>query len=189
MKLNTVILETNPEFYTIWNYRREILVKQNQSLTIEEQKKKFEVEIKLVDSLLKAAPKSYWVWNHRRWILENGPTKLWEREFKVLDYMLDLDPRNFHGWDYRRYVVQTSSLVTPKQEFEYTTKKINQNFSNFSAWHYRSKVISAAFPDPNAFQEQITKDIELVRNAVFTEPSDQSAWFYQRFIFGKGLSF
>ncbi len=31
-------------------------------------------------------------------------------------------------------------------------------------------------------------DIELVRNAVFTEPADQSAWIYQKFLFGQQIN-
>jgi hypothetical protein len=94
--------------------------------------------------------------------------------------------RNFHGWDYRRYVVQKSKIVTPQEEFAYTQSKIQQNFSNFSAWHYRSKLLPLSFPleDIKRLDNQIANDLEFVQNAVFTEPADQSAWLYQRFLFG-----
>ncbi len=35
---------------------------------------------------------------------------------------------------------------------------------------------------------QLEKEIAFVRNAVYTEPEDQSAWFYQRYIFDLLLS-
>lgn len=34
----------------------------------------------------------------------------------------------------------------------------------------------------------MVKDVEFVRNAIFTEPADQSAWLYQRFVFDKLFS-
>jgi geranylgeranyl transferase type-2 subunit alpha len=184
--LTTRILIENPEFYTAWNYRREVLSAQMSLLDKEQVQNLLQEDIPLIDSLLKRVPKSYWVWNHRRWVLENCPKPLWETELNILNYMLDLDARNFHGWDYRRYVVSKSRISTPKQEFEYTTRKIHQNFSNFSAWHYRSKVMQSAFPDNDSYHAQIKSDVELVRNAIFTEPRDQSAWLYQRYLFRKG---
>jgi geranylgeranyl transferase type-2 subunit alpha len=137
------------------------------------------------DLLLKQYPKSYWLWNHRRWVLENCPVPEWRREVEILNKMLTYDPRNFHGWDYRRYVMGQSKISLPREEFEFTTQKIRQNFSNFSAWHYRSKLIPVAFT-PKEQAEIISKDLEFVRNAIFTEPRDQSAWLYQRYLLGKG---
>ncbi|KAJ3052948.1 hypothetical protein HK102_011804, partial [Quaeritorhiza haematococci] len=74
---------------------------------------------------------------------------------------------------------------TPSSEFTYTTTKIHQNFSNYSAWHYRSKVFASAFPEQDEREKAIEDDLELVRNAVWTEPGDQSAWLYQRWLMGR----
>ena len=150
------ILKINPEFYTAWNCRREILI-QIYTINRDEKQDLLQKEIRLTDILLKSSPKTYWLWNHRRWALENCPTPLWERELKLLEFMLDQDGRNFHGWDYRRYVIQASKISSPLKEFEYTTKKIAQNFSNFSAWHYRSKLLPVAFTDPDEYEKQLTK--------------------------------
>ncbi|KAJ3275464.1 hypothetical protein HDV01_000291 [Terramyces sp. JEL0728] len=181
----TKMLSTNPEYYTVWNYRREILASMLPTLDQEGQQETLKQDLSLLDALLLRAPKSYWVWNHRRWVLENMPTKQYDKELKIINYMLDLDSRNFHGWDYRRYVIG-KNVSTPEKEFEYTNTKIKQNFSNYSAWHYRSKIMPLVFQG-NALKNQIKTDIELVRDAVFTEPKDQSAWLYQRFLFGKKI--
>lgn len=149
------ILNINPEFYTAWNCRREILIE----ICSQDPQNKQEIllkEIKMTDYLLKQSPKTYWLWNHRRWALENCPTPLWDRELKLVEFMLNQDGRNFHGWDYRRYIVEKSKMTTTISEFDYTTQKIAQNFSNFSAWHYRSKLIKQAFSSKIDYANQIT---------------------------------
>ncbi|KAI8901010.1 hypothetical protein BC833DRAFT_548643 [Globomyces pollinis-pini] len=181
--LTTKLLTKNPEFYTVWNYRREILTALNAN-SPDKTQERCESELAFSESLLKIVPKSYWVWNHRRYILELCPVPLWSKELKIVTYMLDLDVRNFHGWDYRRYVVNASKNVNPIDEFHYTTKKIKQNFSNYSAWHYRSKLLPISF-EKAEIEKVMKDDLNLVRNAIFTEPKDQSAWLYQRYLFGR----
>ena len=196
--LTANMLMKNPEFYTIWNYRREIILRlygdaKMDSISDDVVQKVYEEELRMIESCLKTTPKSYWVWNHRRWVLETMLKPDWERELKLLNYMLDLDARNFHGWDYRRYVVAAMHRITSRDEFDYTTAKINQNFSNYSAWHYRSKLLTKAFSLDSIDSVEsergnaIRKDLELVRNAVFTDPADQSAWLYQRWLLGKEM--
>ncbi len=69
---------------------------------------------------------------------------------------------------------------TDKSELAYTTRKIESNFSNFSAWHQRSKVYeSMGAIDKSA-------ELEWVRNAMYTDPDDQSVWIYHRWLMGSG---
>lgn len=77
-----------------------------------------------------------------------------------------------------------------KQELEYSTVKIKQNFSNYSAWHHRAIMIPKVFASHKESTEflkngifLLTKDLELIRSAYFTEPFDQSAWFYLSWAF------
>ena len=96
-----------------------------------------------------------------------------------------------------------------QSEWEFTTKKIEQNFSNGSAFHMRSKLLpiliqldhcgvidpdsdsdidsdSAGNHDTGIFLAAKSKwfqeELELIRNAVFTEPDDQTSWWYFRFV-------
>jgi len=77
--------------------------------------------------------------------------------------------------------------MKPADELEYTYKKICQNFSNYSAFHLRSKLIPIVYPtsDEKQLFESLKKDFELIKNAVFTEPADQSPWFYHRWLLGR----
>ncbi len=104
--------------------------------------------------------------------------------------MLALDSRNFHGWGYRRTVVEAierlGDISMAEKEFEYTTKMIKTNLSNFSAWHYRSQLIPRLLNERNARREARAKfldgEFELITSALYTDPYDQSLWFYHQFL-------
>lgn len=152
------MLNLNPELYTIWNYRRDILL--NGGFERSERIKLIEFDLKMVMTFLRQYPKCYWVWNHRVWCLyelsESGDAN-WKFELMMVEKLLDLDARNFHGWQYRRIIVENMEkeagdtkkessaqdplLAITYKEYIYTTSKINKNISNFSAWHNRSKIL------------------------------------------------
>ncbi|KIM87553.1 hypothetical protein PILCRDRAFT_815105 [Piloderma croceum F 1598] len=201
--LTTRLLQVNPEFYTIWNYRRSIMLNGLfPPSSPEEINSLLASELSMTTAALKAHPKVYWIWNHRQWCLENVPEgpgqdgadfhgwrkANWDRELYVVEKMLDADARNFLAWNYRRYVLASMPIQRPKvSELTYTTRKIETNFSNFSAWHQRSKVYTSLWDsgslDPIKCQEE---EFELVRNAMYTDPNDQSVWMYHRWLVGSG---
>lgn len=156
----------------------------------------------MTTAALRVHPKVYWIWNHRRWCLENIPdgpggeggepqgwkTAIWEKEIFTVEKMLDADARNFHAWNYRRYVLASMPVRrTDMFEMAYTTKKIEANFSNFSAWHQRTKVLNSLWIngqlEPFKSKEE---EFDLVRNAMYTDPADQSVWMYHRWLMGSG---
>ncbi|KAF2228184.1 hypothetical protein BDZ85DRAFT_255555 [Elsinoe ampelina] len=134
LQLTTALLSQNPEFYTIWNYRRQILssvfstelssparpaspsqtpdaealnsAQREISLLIRE-------DLAFLLPLQKFNPKVYWLWNHRAWLLGQASAHLpittarqfWREELGLVEKMLGRDERNFHGWGYRREVV------------------------------------------------------------------------------------
>ena len=93
-----------------------------------------------------------------------------------------------------------------KTEWDFTTSKIQDNFSNGSAFHYRSKLLplvletrlssSSSDDDCSSSNDKISPSdryiamLSLARdewesillNAVFTEPDDQTPWWYHRFL-------
>lgn len=102
-----------------------------------------------------------------------------EGELQLCKEFLRADQRNFHCWNYRRAIHQRSQLP-PLTEFEYSTEKIQENFSNYSAFHHRSCFVKESGMDISALIEQ---ECSVIENAIFTEPDDQSAWWYQQFLF------
>uniref|UniRef100_I3J433 Geranylgeranyl transferase type-2 subunit alpha n=1 Tax=Oreochromis niloticus TaxID=8128 RepID=I3J433_ORENI len=182
LQLTQQLLSSNPDFATLWNYRREIL------LHLETVKLIYEAELSFTESCLKVNPKSYGSWHHRGWVSARLPRPDWARELTLCDRCLSLDDRNFHCWDYRRMVVKMSG-VPVDQELAFTDRLIGSNFSNYSSWHYRSTLLPLLHPEsPDPPPHLLLKPIpigSLVQNAFFTDPNDQSAWFYYRWLLGR----
>ncbi|KAI9104084.1 geranylgeranyltransferase type II [Phlyctochytrium arcticum] len=181
VSLTSQLLRLNPECYTAWNIRREALLALFPSMTDDKKMEICKEELSFTELLLRGNPKSYWVWNHRRWVLNTMPEPTWNIEYAMTNKFLDKDARNFHGWDYRRVVAQSWDKCTPSSELDFTTQKIKQNFSNYSAWHYRNKLLEQMYQGEE-LRKAIDADLILVKNAIFTEPEDQSAWLYYRWL-------
>lgn len=190
-----VVLDLNPELYTVWNYRREVL---EARMAAGEAARVAEVlvqELKLFTvGLLQRYPKSYAIWNHRRWVLENlgrvcdagMVAVVWGKELDTVHGMLARDPRNFHGWHYRRWVLATRegtgsnrSRGLLQQDYDYTTLALNKNFSNFSAWHQRAQLVPEMLRREMlpGFVESETRYLE---TCMWTDSSDSSYWLYLR---------
>lgn len=201
----TDLLMINPEFYTVWNIRRETLVALFDSSQLDKYKA-LNDDLKMVMLLLKRFPKCYWIYNHRLWCLKVlGEKADWIVELGIVSKLLSLDPRNFHGWQLRRIVVQSmesqdkskvDQLKINIQEFEFTTSKVNNNISNFSAWHNRSKLIPKIhqlyneteidldanlikyrdlFDDPLLL---LKHEIKLINTGMYVDVDDSSVWLY-----------
>lgn len=181
VKLTSKIIELNPDYYTLWNYRKSIVLDEaardgasGEALG--------EREFALVERALRRNPKSYCAWAHRLWTLRRG----WgdpRAELRLCAKFLDLDARNFHCWGYRAQVA--AMVPDARRDFDFCTAKIGENFSNYSAWHYRSKLapsLLAALPGDEERHGMVDAEFELLRQAFVTEPDDQSAWLYHRWL-------
>lgn len=176
LKSSEDLLRANPDIVTLWNYRKEIL------LRLKPSKEVIIDELYITEKCLQVNPKSYSAWYHRNWVIDNvDPSPDWHTELLLCTKYLKMDERNFHCWDYRQ-IVASKCQEPNENELKFTMEMIESNFSNYSAWHYRSKLFSAAGKD-----EECTKisELSLVESAAFTDPSDQSAWIYQRWLIGK----
>ncbi|KAF8687348.1 hypothetical protein HU200_043033 [Digitaria exilis] len=181
--LSFKLLEINPEAYTAWNYRKLAFQHNVKELSDPEAiRSAVDDELRVVEVALRQNPKSYGAWYHRKWLLNQKLTPVdSEREFGLLDKLLKVDARNFHGWNYRRFLARFMG-VPDEEELKYTMDKIGDNFSNYSAWHNRSILLSNLLIQQSkgfeSKQKVFSEEFELVTQALFTDPSDQSGWFY-----------
>jgi hypothetical protein len=73
----------------------------------------------------------------------------------------------------------SATEISIEDEVGFSNQKIEQNFSNYSAYHHRSTYLHLLSGNST---EILENEREMVRNAVFTEPDDQSAWIYYHYI-------
>ncbi|KAF6211792.1 hypothetical protein GE061_012307 [Apolygus lucorum] len=146
------VLSMNPDVYTLWNIRKEILLHMVEEKTIDEPVKVGEDELRLTEICLKINPKSYGAWHHRCWIIEHFPELDLKRELILCNKYLKLDARNFHCWDYRRFITSRLGL-SPEEELSYTMQKIEEDFSNYSSWHYRISEDGGKWTTVNSIKE------------------------------------
>ncbi|EIW85393.1 rab-protein geranylgeranyltransferase [Coniophora puteana RWD-64-598 SS2] len=202
-ELTQRVLRRNPEFYTVWNYRRQIMLNGLfPHSTPEDINFLLSEELKFTSLVLRTNPKVYWIWNHRRWCLANIPEgpivddnttqgwrqAAWDGELALAEKMLEADARNFHAWSYRRYILADMPAKRPEAtELAYTKKKIQSSMSNFSAWHQRSKTYTALWQSGALAEGKFEpEEFDLVHSALWTDPADQSAWIYHRWLIGQG---
>ncbi|KAJ2707661.1 Rab geranylgeranyltransferase [Coemansia sp. IMI 203386] len=184
------LLELNTELHTVWNYRREIFAHLDGWQDTEKKQQMLELELGFLLEIIMKNIKSYWMWNHRTWALSQLPAPSWDGELKLVAKLLAVDARNFHGWDYRRFVVskirETSDdpAAVDRSEFEFTTEQINKDCANHSAWHNRSKLLPAVLHELSQENRQkaIDKEVDLILNAIYTDPDDQNAWLYHEWL-------
>lgn len=182
LALTSKLLAKNPEYYTIWNHRRLIMLHLFDGPLTEDGLQQLDQQnlvprekhvatlltddLRMLIQLLLQFPKCYWIWNYRQWLLEQAERnlhgsmaiQLWQQELALVGKMLARDERNFHGWSYRRTVVASLERLTQKsmveEEYDYTTRMIRSGLKNFSAWHNRSKLI------PRLLDERQADEVE-----------------------------
>lgn len=93
LQLTSGVLTRNPDVFTLWNVRREYLLKLK-SEKREEVQETFTKDLQFTEQCLQVNPKSYSAWHHRCWILENITEPNWEHEVKLCTKYLQKDERN-----------------------------------------------------------------------------------------------
>lgn len=92
LELTGKILSVNPDLSTLWNIRRECILKMTSG--DEPDTSLFERDLGFTELCLQVQPKSYGAWHHRVWILENSPEPDWNREVNLCTIYLRKDERN-----------------------------------------------------------------------------------------------
>ncbi|SJX62282.1 related to Rab geranylgeranyltransferase alpha subunit [Sporisorium reilianum f. sp. reilianum] len=182
-------LRAHPKVYWIWNHRMWCLTQYPTSCT-PTATWAWERELKLVEKMLDLDPRNFHGWNCRRAILQHLALSILASDAATTAFAADqpaFPPLLSHP-----LIVASTTTAKPallslaEKELAYTLKKIESNFSNFSAWHQRTLLLphvwAAKQLDTAQIDTQVDAELELVKQAMYTDPSDQSVWFYHRWL-------
>jgi geranylgeranyl transferase type-2 subunit alpha len=174
LSLTRKCLERNPKAYGAWFHRKWCILKAGREEVV------LKKELGLCAVFLNLDERNFHCWNYRRFIVG---CLLGSRAGEIVlsdDQVLfgrqvggSIEEDKSGG-----VVDETKVLSLLESEFDFTTEKIEQNFSNGSAFHYRSKLLTHI----SKAKFSLENELELIHNAVFTEPDDQTAWWYLDFL-------
>lgn len=135
------LLQQNPEYYTVWNYRRRLLLdvftkelasgnnavsetptaqpgsaeQQQPTLTLAQHEIAMLVkeDLQFLIPLIKQYPKCYWIWNHRSWLLATAT----------------------------QHLPAQTALALWQGELALDSKMLALDSRNFHAWDYRRRIV------------------------------------------------
>ncbi|CCE65965.1 hypothetical protein TPHA_0N01840 [Tetrapisispora phaffii CBS 4417] len=188
LDLTSCVIDLSPAFYTIWNYRFNIVTAlMAVSGDIEAFLNK---ELDWLDEVTLNNPKNYQIWSYRQALLEVHPNASLKRELPVLEMMIDEDTKNYHVWSYRKWCVQKFNDFT--NEFQFADSLIEKDIYNNSAWTHRMFVLKNLTSNKNEdnWNEQLKKEtidfeIEYAKQKITLCPQNVSSWNYLRGILDK----
>jgi geranylgeranyl transferase type-2 subunit alpha len=173
-----------PKCYWIWNHRYWTLKQVSEKLDTDAARNYWNQELGLVGKMLGRDSRNFHGWDYRRFVIAEL-RKLAKAETKHQAGSTD-EAGEGTLQDKTTSMIQQADQSITESEYAYTTKMIKSNLSNFSAWHNRSKLIPRLLDERQADQQARRKlfdeELTLIQSAVFTDPYDQSLWYYHQFL-------
>ena len=150
-----------------------------------------QAELALTAQFLELDERNFHCWNHRRFVVaclaaaeanqgdESKTEYVYTGQWAEPAMGIQLVPPATSGASPPQPI--TDELL--QTEWDFTTGKIQDNFSNFSAFYYRSQLLPRYLRIADDTLSVWQEELQLIENAVCTEPDDQTAWWYQALLF------
>ena len=168
-------LMRNPKSYATWHHRRWAVASGFCSL---------EREIQLVEKLLDADDRNFHGWGYRQFIAQRMGMPA-ERELDYTMKKIEQNFSNYSAWHYRTALLPVLHTSTDVEQsiisstIEQEQGHLENKEENTSTSGGVPTSVSAAVP-----AEVLDNEFEVLKQALYTEPSDQSGWLYHRWLLG-----
>ena len=174
LQLTAEIIDVAPAFYTIWNYRFNIV--RHMMSESEDTVLYLNKELDWLDEVTLNNPKNYQIWSYRQSLLKLHPSPSFKRELPILKLMIDDDSKNYHVWSYRKWCCLFFSDF--QHELAYASDLIETDIYNNSAWTHRmfywvnaKDVISKV---------ELADELQFIMDKIQLVPQNISPWTYLR---------
>ncbi|SCZ89240.1 BZ3500_MvSof-1268-A1-R1_Chr1-1g01051 [Microbotryum saponariae] len=179
LNLTNSALRQNPKNYSTWEHRKWVLETMPDA--------NWAFEMKMVEAYLEKDGRNFHSWDYRRYIVASLSELHAKEDAKASESGASPEASTSRSTPNPKRPRPTTT-----SELAYSKRKIAENFSNFSAWHYRSKLLPKLWEEqgweegsePRA--KQVDEEFHLVKQAIWSDPNDQSAWLYHRWLVGRG---
>lgn len=172
------VLARNPEVYSLWNLKREVL---QPIMAGPEGAAEAAKEMQLVEQCLQKNHKSYAAWHQRQWLVEQGHVNK-VQDLKAVERcaLLPRLPDGEFSTNPNRPLTSThpNNKISTSQSFHMAARLICQcrhldqvhgDPKNFHAWKYRSWLTEQLNLPPSA-------DLDFTEALLKADPSNFSAW-------------
>uniref|UniRef100_A0A7S0QXR3 Geranylgeranyl transferase type-2 subunit alpha n=1 Tax=Pyramimonas obovata TaxID=1411642 RepID=A0A7S0QXR3_9CHLO len=180
LKLVERALQKNPKSYSAWHHRKWVVAQGHADL---------QRELVLCGRLLDLDERNFHCWSYRRYVAQLvGRTP--EEELGFTTHKIEQNFSNYSSWHYRSKLLpvlhDTGCSPPPAQpEAEQSTDGTESSAEEMSLLAlphmYRNPTDSSA-GSSQLPASVLDEEFELVQQALFTEPADQSAWLYHRWL-------
>jgi len=173
LKVSAKMLHINPEFYTLWNFRRKALTVYLESeASFVEKAKCLEDELNLIVAGLRQNSKCYWVWHHRVWTTQ---------QLDALAALALATKTNVQATSTQEANASTSDAPAAKnetteipgcnwkRELELCAKLLAVDSRNFHCWNYRRFVATHA-------KVTLEEEFKFTTEKIEENFSNYSAW-------------
>jgi geranylgeranyl transferase type-2 subunit alpha len=169
LSMTQASLQRSPKAYGAWFHRKWILQHVKPSVDV------LQTELALTATFLLLDERNFHCWNFRRFVVA-ALAGSWNGEWTA-------PPMGPQVAKETEEETTTSSSIIPNElirsEWKFTRDKIQDNFSNFSAFHYRSQLLPLILKQQESVpQDLMDQELQLIEDAICTEPDDQTAWWY-----------
>eukprot|EP00887_Chlorella_sp_A99_P001811 scaffold19.g1811.t1 len=196
-------LHRNPKSYSTWHHRKWVVGHRLSSL---------ERELELVGQLLQADARNFHGWAYRRFVAGLMGTPA-ERELGYAEKKINQNFSNYSAWHYRTTLLPELYASSTAAEAPASSDAGHAPAASSAASGSEQQLGSEAAPPtttpsvgaPGAASSSATPpsaarrgaavpkdaldaEYELVKQAFYTEPEDQSGWFYHRWLLGCSLA-
>ncbi|GMF06699.1 unnamed protein product [[Candida] boidinii] len=185
-----------PKCYWIWDHRKWLLKLNN--LT------NLKNELKLIHVFFQSDSRNYHVWQYRRYIIELIINRLMStaspksgeiidekislinfNEFLFTTSMINKDISNYSAWHNRSQLTEKLMIQSPisldnsPEEPINKDKSINLKQNEIEEW---AEIFKVNDINDKKFKF-LTKELNYINNAIFTDPDDSSVWIYMKWLF------